>query len=813
MILTKKQLQYFATLPATIAQALPSAPNPDVPFFLPDDPVVNNYELLRSVCFGGSSIQRARRLARCSRADYYRLERAFFAHGLPAVLPQMRSKRQKSKLKRLALIVKLSSPAATETFGIRRGQALRLEPPPSLRAIGHILHCHGLGNTRDEQDRVFWQGSQESLRAHEMIMTRAGPVRNRGDRKASFYQPDESLQVRFELFRELASDPKLKFNPTVRRYGVSRNTFYRYLRRLRLYGLWGLVDWLQPGSGRQKISEELELRIIEEKLEHPSLSLQAMLSRLQLRCSRTAIHEVLKFWNLTDKDREPVQIRGLWGKDEDTRKAPKLLTTAKQAAEAGQFQISRKVNAHFAKLLDRLRTRDIALCDPGPVILAQFIDDLGVCEALSMYGPKRPNGREWTNLLLVNICRILAGYETVNHLQQDGDRSVAIAAGMGVFPGKTALYEGFGDLRFSHLQDLRNDVAARARDLGLIRGERIALDFHFKEFYGHDPEGEEIGKGPNSAGEICPGFRPHVAWDLDTDVLINIAFCNGITRATKVVREFCETNLYPILGGHAIREIYEDSEYTSLPVIRYFVVDEFTETDVIMCMKRNGRVDQWMQEILKDPKWEPYGNKYEITGHRFQVAQFPRPLHLVVKRDQKTGNMRCFGTTQQGLSHREVLARYRLRWPIENGLKDLIRSYFIDHILGKEPDKIEANFYCVQVARLAYENFLQSLDEAYVRDSSGYKRTLSTFRSLLFARHNCRIRVREQQLELTYLDMGEGKLQSALIQLLHRRQQQGLNRVSWWGGLGLTVRFDDQFRPLQSSNCINSGVGRVYQKG
>jgi hypothetical protein len=28
---------------------------------------------------------------------------------------------------------------------------------------------------------------------------------------------------------------------------------------------------------------------------------------------------------------------------------------------------------------------------------------------------------------------------------------------------------------------------------------------------------------------------------------------------------------------------------------------------------------------------------------------------------------------------------------VENGLKDLIRSYFIDHLLGKDPEKIEAN--------------------------------------------------------------------------------------------------------------------------
>jgi hypothetical protein len=443
------------------------------------------------------------------------------------------------------------------------------------------------------------------------------------------------------------------------------------------------------------------------------------------------------------------------------------------------------------------------LCNPGPIILAQFVDDLGVCEALQMYGPKRGAGWETTNHILFNICRILAGYESINHLRRNSDRSVAVAAGLGVFPGKTVIYDAVTDLKFNHLQALRNDIAARARDLGLIRGHRIAQDFHFKEFYGQGAKEEEIGEGPNSSGDICPGFRPHVVWDLDTDVLINIAFCNGSTRATTMVREFCERNLYPVLGRDAIREIYVDSEYTSFPVIDYFVVDEFSEVDVTMCLKRNRRIEQLMRETMTEAEWKPFGKRYEITGKRFKLDRLTKPLHLVVKKNRLTGDLRCFGTTIPELDDEEVLQRYRLRWPIENGLKDLINSYFIDHILGKDPEKIEANFYCIQVARLAYENFLMSLDERFVRDAAGHKRTLSTFRHLLFARHNCELRLRGEQLELTYLDLGDGDLQSALDQTLRTRSERGLNRVSFWGDIGLVVRFKDQFAELKK--CTKNG--------
>ena len=156
------------------------------------------------------------------------------------------------------------------------------------------------------------------------------------------------------------------------------------------------------------------------------------------------------------------------------------------------------------------------------------------------------------------------------------------------------------------VQALRNDVSARARDLGLIRGERIAQDFHFKEFYGHRPEDEEIGVGPSSSGDLCPGYRPHVIWDLDSDVLVNIAFSSGATRAGHIVREFCERNVYSILDRATIREIYMDSEYTSFPLINYFVVDEFSTTDVIMCLKRNKRVDLLAKEVIEEGIWEDY---------------------------------------------------------------------------------------------------------------------------------------------------------------------------------------------------------------
>ncbi len=68
--------------------------------------------------------------------------------------------------------------------------------------------------------------------------------------------------------------------------------------------------------------------------------------------------------------------------------------------------------------------------------------------------------------------------------------------------------------------------------------------------------------GPNKSGQIKPGFRPHIAWDLAENVILNIAYYQGGARSPAIIREFCEQNVFPIFDRRAIEEIYMDSEYT-----------------------------------------------------------------------------------------------------------------------------------------------------------------------------------------------------------------------------------------------------------
>ena len=64
-----------------------------------------------------------------------------------------------------------------------------------------------------------------------------------------------------------------------------------------------------------------------------------------------------------------------------------------------------------------MRTHAYQLCDPGPLLLAQFVNDLGIVQAMESYGPTRLRGVCMSNLALLNVFRILGGYRRINHFE------------------------------------------------------------------------------------------------------------------------------------------------------------------------------------------------------------------------------------------------------------------------------------------------------------------------------------------------------------------------------------------------------------
>jgi hypothetical protein len=125
------------------------------------------------------------------------------------------------------------------------------------------------------------------------------------------------------------------------------------------------------------------------------------------------------------------------------------------------------------------------------------LDQLGVVEALHTYGPASYLSCEITNNIIINVLRIIAGFPTIQDFSLNSDRSVAIGAGLTLNPSKSRFYDSFDLLRFNHLQRLRNDASCRARELGVIEGKQIAIDYHCDPSDSRFPIDKSFSKSPD----------------------------------------------------------------------------------------------------------------------------------------------------------------------------------------------------------------------------------------------------------------------------------------------------------------------------
>jgi len=73
--------------------------------------------------------------------------------------------------------------------------------------------------------------------------------------------------------------------------------------------------------------------------------------------------------------------------------------------------------------LKTLSHRKVAISNPGAIIAAPFLDQLGVVEALHTYGPSSFRPADITNNIIVNVLRIIAGFPTIHDYTMNSDRS------------------------------------------------------------------------------------------------------------------------------------------------------------------------------------------------------------------------------------------------------------------------------------------------------------------------------------------------------------------------------------------------------
>lgn len=795
MVFTETTFSYFKLLQSRVRTALAESCS-ETPFYYEGDMFFSAYDTLYQIWIKRQAQRRLAEELSIRRSRLKEWEKSFTQHGAIGLLQSLSFIDIDPRLERLIILIKSARLHESSSYALRLANALEISGA-TLAIIRRTQRSYGYGQTLDENDIRYYKGLQQILSSVAYHKTKKKIYGHDVHRRAeTFIDFDhDAFQQKVELFKELSGcERRRKVRPILRQYGIHQNRYYELRRRFMSYGLWGLVDLVQSAKIGEKISPELELQIIEERLMNPSLSAQKMIEKLKLKCCRANVLKVYGRWKLA-RIKKAVSLRGVLSTA--IEKIKEQSSSVIKSSARGQYpeliqEANLKVNSKFKQLLRYLSYRSVPVCNPGAIIIAPFLNQLGIVEALHTYGTSTYRDTEITNNIIVNVLRIIVGFSTINDFTLNTDRSVAIGAGIVVTPKKSKYYESFDELRFHHLQALRNDASVRAKELGIIEGKEVAIDYHCDPSDSRFPHDKVISKSPDKNGDLVYAHRPQILWDSITNSIINIAYCEGRSRAPSALYNFLEENLFKIIDPAAISEIYADSEYTGEKQLVYLIVR--STASVTMCLKQNKKIKKWKEETLNTANWQPYEDKYRLASRDYILAETRKPFRFVIKQNIESNEIRCFGSTNVDISPEKILDSYHLRWPVETGIKDLIENYFLNKPTGTSPEKAETHYYCVMLARLTIDYFLSVFCEPKLKISDDWQCVLSTIRSTLFSNQNCELSIHESgDLLMTYLDGDPLGIKTHLKSMLKKRSDAGLNKVAWWGNRGLRINIEDRF--------------------
>jgi len=794
MILTDSTWNYFSQIPFRVRAALAYSQS-SVPFEYEDEVFFKSYDALCSVWAGYKSQRAVADSQDISRQTLKNWEASFVDYGTVGLLPELSFVDIDPLLEKLIVLIKSSRPHERASHALRLAKALQI-PDVDLELIRLVQRFHGYGQRMDQKDIEYFKGLQHILNSVADQKAKKKNMHDPNQRATTFLDFNrDHFQQRIELMKTLFQcQKKRQIRPVLTTFGISPNRFYVLKNRYMIYGIWGLVDLVQQGRTGEKISPELELQIIEQRLMDTSLSTTKMIKKLNLKCSKANVQKVYKRWGLS-RFKVPVPLRGILSSPVPAkvhRKNPDVKLSVKTRIPDLIANARLKVNPSFSRFIKTLFHRKVMISNPGAIISAPFLDQFGVVEALHTYGPGSFQSADITNNIIVNTLRIIAGFPSIHDYTMNSDRSVAIGAGLSLNPAKSRFYDSFETLRFEHLQALRNDASCRARELNIIEGKHIAIDYHCDPCDSRFPADKTLSKSPDKKGDLVYAHRPQIIWDSMTNTIINIAYCEGKSRAPSALYKFCEDNLFKIIDTDVLEEIYADSEYTGEKQLVYLMV--CSESDITMCLKQNPKIKKWKEETIKQDAWQDYEKDYRIASRDFILPETSKKFRFIVKQNKETMETRCFGSTHTDYSSVKILNSYHIRWPVETGIKDLIENYFLNKPIGTSPEKIEVHYYCVMLARMTIDYFRSILCCREWKSPEDWQCVLSTIRTSMFANQNCELSRHESgDLLLTFLDGDRYGIKTELANRMEQRKKAGLNKVSWWGNIGVRIAIKNQY--------------------
>jgi hypothetical protein len=724
-------------------------------------------------------------------------------HAFGVVFNSSLQREMPIEVERRLVALKLGFPhlPATTATTILKGFGEELEYEDTLKAFV----SHGLSQSMRKlaEERDFVEINRRTAGWSRAIENPAGEFACR-------------IRRRYQAITEWLNSAKGKKSEVLKRIRMKRALFFYWWNNFQRLGLLGLAE---PGPElfrHSKIGPGMEARIVIDRLQYPERTASSYVERLAIHgihVKRNAIAKVFAKWNIETWD--SVFVSNLGRLESDDRAD----VEGEQMGMQPEHEPPRCVEQKFLAMLKGTEFHPVPLSTPGLPMLWAYLEELGLLPLLHQMQLTVPTGKayySWLDLLLFDIGRRFMGISTLSGACESAPPELAWFAHLYAPPCNDTLLDGLTRISEHHVVQLRQWLVKRLAELGLGAGKRIAFDFHQIDLDVLISRLREFGKGPSPKKHLCcPGFRPHVAWDVENNTLLVAEFRKSSARGTTTVRRFTTDYILPVFQ-HLFETVYIDSEYTGKDVWN-FILDSQNGmgANLTACLKQNRLVKQARDCFLVNNEgrqgfWASYDDDHCYTTDTFPITwtYFPasggkQELHLncVVKRNTNTGRLRCFGSSKHGIDSAGILRDYSSRWVIENGIKDLIQSYFMDRCPGTRPHAVDVHFLVTTICRTLYRMIERDLGERLC-NPDGTRKTLDRMRDMLFRHGAATLRKEDNHLIISCLTsyrVKQTKMLNQWISKVNQRHKDGLNILG-----GLSLQFELQ--PPRGGEYKNSGI-------
>ncbi len=479
-------------------------------------------------------------------------------------------------------------------------------------------------------------------------------------------QSISTIQIRFYAMCSYLNAERKKKESAIKVSGLNRSLFFYYWKRFKQYGILGLMDKGKESFRSSKVGLENEAKVVIDKLQHPERSERFYLNQLQTKgitVDRSCIAKIVSRWKVKEYHSEYVSnLERLENEIE---------------GESRDYDVIPVTDIHHEKLADKnfmsmfegMGDHGLFVSAPGIFALWAYLEELGIFKVLSSMGlTKTGKGYTWFDFLLLDVARRFYGIETHSRMCIHEEPSLTFFAHLLSLPCNDSFLIGLGRISEGQIFSLRKWLIQRNKQLGLLGGKKIAFDFHQIDLDVIMGILRKIGKGSSPKKKICyNGFRPHIAWDIDSGNLIVAEYRKGSARGTTTMKRFVKDFILTAFK-ELFDTIYIDSEYTGQDTWSFIMdPDSGMGAELTACLKQNKLVKKYRDQfLLKQSNDQNFWSYYD-DDHVYSSKTFTLEWNYTDKNSGRTTQLALYCVVKKILKTVaiDVLAPQKKMFPHE----------------------------------------------------------------------------------------------------------------------------------------------------